>query len=303
MRIIGALKEETQAKKFADFLYFKGIENSLEEDDADGWQIWVHEEEKLSIAAEYLEEFKRDPTASTYRNATQGARSKRRIAEEKEQRARKKYRSREELLRSLDRAGFGRVTMAIIIPCILLALISWFGKNESIIRGLLITNLDFGIDSYTYRKGLPEIRSGQIWRIITPAFIHFHFLHLLFNMMWLFQLGNMIERQFSSRYLAILVLVIAIGSNLLEALRGTNLMFGGMSGVVFGLFGFIWTRGKFDPASGLYLAPTTVVFMIVWFYLCWTGAVGSIANLVHAGGLMIGAVWGYLSSLRGTFSR
>jgi GlpG protein len=38
--------------------------------------------------------------------------------------------------------------------------------------------------------------------------------------------------------------------------------------------------------------------MIVWFFVCFTGAVGDIANVAHAVGLAMGMAWGYLSSWR-----
>jgi GlpG protein len=75
-------------------------------------------------------------------------------------------------------------------------------------------------------------------------------------------------------------------------------MFGGMSGVVYGLLGYVWIRGKFDPGSGLYLHPTTVIMMILWFLACFTPLVPNVANAVHTVGFGMGIAWGYLSSLR-----
>jgi len=69
-----------------------------------------------------------------------------------------------------------------------------------------------------------------------------------------------------------------------------------MSGVVYGLFGYIWMRGKFDPASGLFIDQRSVILMMVWFGLCFTGWVGPIANIAHGGGLAVGALWGWLSA-------
>jgi len=96
----------------------------------------------------------------------------------------------------------------------------------------------------------------------------------------------------------LLVLVIAAGSNLGEYWLGRTVTFGGMSGVLYGLLGYIWIRGKFDPGSGLFLHPTTVTMMLVWLVVCYTGYVGAIANAAHVVGLVIGMVWGCLSSLR-----
>jgi membrane associated rhomboid family serine protease len=144
---------------------------------------------------------------------------------------------------------------------------------------------------------LPEVRRGELWRLITPIFIHFSWMHILFNMLWLKDLGSMIEARQGSGFLTIMVLVTAIASNLAQFLAvGPD--FGGMSGVVYALMGYIWIRGKLDPGSGLFLHPSTVMMMIIWFFVCWTGAVGHVANFAHAGGLLAGMAWGGLSGVR-----
>src|SRR5262249_19576251 len=60
-----------------------------------------------------------------------------------------------------------------------------------------------------FGKAFPEIRAGEVWRLVTPIFLHGGLLHLLFNMLWLYQLGGQIETQESSRYIAVMVLVFA----------------------------------------------------------------------------------------------
>jgi len=131
--------------------------------------------------------------------------------------------------------------------------------------------------------------------LFTPMFLHFGFLHILFNMLWLRDLGSMIEARKSSRLLLLLVLTIAGVSNLAQYLvSGPN--FGGMSGVVYGLLGYMWMQGKFNPASRLSLEPQTVTFMIAWFFLCLFGVIGGVANTAHAAGLGLGIAWGFLTA-------
>jgi GlpG protein len=66
-----------------------------------------------------------------------------------------------------------------------------------------------------------------------------------------------------------------------------------MSGVVFGLFGYVWMMSKFAPFSGYVIAPANVAMMVIWFFICLTGAVGHIANWVHGVGLAVGLAAGY----------
>jgi GlpG protein len=73
-------------------------------------------------------------------------------------------------------------------------------------------------------------------------------------------------------------------------------LFGGMSGVVYGLLGYVWMQGKFNPASNLHLQRQTVRLMIIWFFVCLTGLIGPIANTAHAVGAVMGIAWGYITA-------
>ncbi|HEV8293260.1 MAG TPA: rhomboid family intramembrane serine protease, partial [Tepidisphaeraceae bacterium] len=110
-------------------------------------------------------------------------------------------------------------------------------------------------------------------------------------------LGFMIEQQKGAWWLAILVLVTGIPSNLAQYVMAGP-WFGGMSGVVYGLFGYVWMKGKFSPHEGIALHPHTVFYMIAWFVVCFTGLVGAIANTAHAVGLIIGMAFGIAGYLR-----
>jgi GlpG protein len=140
---------------------------------------------------------------------------------------------------------------------------------------------------------LTEVRHGEYWRLITPIFIHMGLWHLLFNMLWLKDLGSMIEARKGSLTLALMVLIVAVLSNIAQFLD-TGGGFGGMSGVVYGLFGYVWMRGRYDPASGLRLHPTNVILMVGWFFLCLARLpfMPDIANAAHGVGLVIGMIWG-----------
>jgi membrane associated rhomboid family serine protease len=69
-----------------------------------------------------------------------------------------------------------------------------------------------------------------------------------------------------------------------------------MSGVNYGLFGFLWMKGKFGRDQNWQMHPQTVQLMLMWMVLCFTGLLGPIANGAHVGGLVIGALLGFSSA-------
>ena len=93
------------------------------------------------------------------------------------------------------------------------------------------------------------------------------------------------------------VLLAGIASNMGQYLA-VSPNFGGMSGVVYALFGYAWMKGRFDPGDGMGVPQTTVVIMMGWFLLCFTPYFPNIANEAHAIGLGTGVGWGYLSAVK-----
>ena len=297
MRLIGHLADEPAARTFADYLYVEGIENQMEFQKDEGWAIWINDEDKIESAASLLTAFRHHPTDLKYRAAEKSAAELRDKKERGEVTYRRKVRDRSQLFRPLTAYGFGPLTFVLITISVLVAIYSKAGAAQQSIMGLFITDYTVTGEMLRWNSTLPELCHGQIWRLFTPMFIHFGLLHILFNMLWLRDLGSMIEGRQSTWRLALLVLVIAACSNLAQFYYGGP-AFGGMSGVVYGLLGYIWMRGKFDPGSGLYLHSYTIIMMIIWFFACFTPIMPNAANACHAVGLVIGIVWGYLSSLR-----
>ncbi len=141
-----------------------------------------------------------------------------------------------------------------------------------------------------------DVLEGQVWRLVTPMFLHFTFLHIAFNVYWLLALGGMVETRLGKWKLIGLVLIFAIVGNVAQG-AWSGPMFGGVSGVNYGLFGFVWMRGRYVPESGLGISPNSAVFFMLWFILGFTGSVGPIANLAHWGGLVPGLFLGYAPKL------
>ena len=176
----------------------------------------------------------------------------------------------------------GPLTFALIAFSVAIAVLSRLGEDHGFLK--------------PFHLFLPLVWKGEVWRLLTPIFIHYGPLHLLFNMLWLYQLGCLIEGRQGTLRLLLLVVVIGVLSNVAQYVA-TGAGFGGMSGVVYGLFGYVWLRGKYDPASGLGMHSQNVVIMIVWFFLCVFKIIPHVANTAHGVGLGLGMAWGALSSL------
>ena len=88
------------------------------------------------------------------------------------------------------------------------------------------------------------VEHGQWWRFITPMFIHFSWLHIVFNLLWVWEIGRKIEFTNSAVVLFVAVIASSLAANVTQYLLSGPSLFGGMSGVVFGLLGhsLIWSR-------------------------------------------------------------
>lgn len=144
---------------------------------------------------------------------------------------------------------------------------------------------------------LVDVKKGQVWRLVTPMFLHFGILHLAFNMMWLWKFGVVLEIRFKSLRFLALVLTVAALSDLAQGFWGgpkftASTNFGGMSGVNYGLFGFILLRSKLHPAPEFSMNSQTVAWMLIWLVVCFTGTVGPVANAAHLVGFLSGAAIG-----------
>jgi GlpG protein len=195
----------------------------------------------------------------------------------------------------LNGPAIAPLSLALIILCVGVAIYSNLGNNLTALLPLLISeyNREFAV--------LPEVQHGQIWRLVTPAFIHFGPVHLIFNMLWIKDLGTAVERRHGAMFLLALTVGLAAPSNLGQYLVAGP-VFGGMSGVVYGLFGYIWLRSRVDPASGFFVPTQVILIMLGWFGLCWVGVIPHVANTAHGIGLVVGALCGAVTGrLRPTF--
>ena len=301
MRTIGTLANEKVASRFRDFLYVRGIENELEAEEDGTYRLWVMDEAHVKPAADLFARFQANPDAGEFSAAIPAAETKRREQA-------KAVEAQRSTVADAARIGYERayrgvpyVTYALMVISVAVAIYSGLGANHTALRPLSITQFTVGDGFIELVPGLPEVRSGQIWRLVTPIFIHFSLMHIVFNLLLLKDLGTFIESRFSAGYMLSLVVVTAALSNYGQYLwKGPS--FGGMSGVDYALFGFLWIRGKYDRRSNWQLNKNTVYMLIGWFVLCLVGIIPQVANGAHGVGLAAGMLWGFGSAKR-PFSR
>jgi GlpG protein len=291
MRHIGHLPDQAQGRSFGDFLVAKGIRNEIEAE-ADGSSlIWIVEDDQLAVAQTWLEKFRANPGGAEFRDAATLAARTRKAEARDQADYQRRVRSRKSLFVKFGGYGVGVLTYVLIGICVVVAIYSDLGEKRELLDKLFIDNPSSMMAGF-----LPDVfQHGEFWRLLTPVFIHFSFIHILFNMMWLYQLGCMIEARRSPLTLLLLVVVTGIFSNVAQYVMDGP-QFGGMSGVVYALAGYVWMRGKHDRASGLFLDQQSVTILLVWLVVCFTGFVGPVANYAHLGGLVSGMAIGRVSA-------
>ena len=183
------------------------------------------------------------------------------------------------------------VNTTFIVACVLVSLLTSLGENKARLVPLFIS-----LWPASTPEALTEVRHGEVWRLFTPAFLHFGVYHLALNMLAMVNLGGPLERVEGPRFYLGFTALIALGSNLAQYFQTGSPAFGGMSGVIFGLFGFLWLRGWVDRRYVLRLQLQGIITTLVWFAFCFTGIL-PIANTAHAVGLGIGAAWGIVTGL------
>lgn len=191
------------------------------------------------------------------------------------------------------------VTGLVLLASVIVAALTLLGDNLEALRWL--TFLDFRIQGQ-YIQFVPledGLAAGQWWRLVTPMLVHFGFLHIAMNGMWYWELGRRIERHQGSINLLGLTLLFSLVSNFAQYYWSGPSLFGGLSGVLYGLLGHCWIYQLLSPNPAYQLPRGVLVMMLVWLAVCMSGLIsmigfGQIANAAHVGGLLIGCLTGLL---------
>lgn len=195
------------------------------------------------------------------------------------------------------------LTLTAIVLSIAGTLLVFFDHDASMLRWLSFTG--FHLDpagNPVFESVIATYGRGEYWRLVTPVFLHFGLLHLAFNMLWLWELGRRIESTRGPLTMLALLVLTGAGGNIAQYLYDGTVMFGGMSGVIYGLLGYAWAWTRMGAQPTVALPPGVMAAMLIWLLVCMSGVVeaigfGAIANAAHAGGLALGALLGFGAAL------
>ena len=296
LRQIGTLPRTSDPKVLGDYLLAQGVTTRAVES-ADGWAFWVHNEDHVPKAREAFEAFERDPADPRFADAAEAAEAERVKAERLDRQYRKNVR---DLSGTFGRVPFRRRPLTVVLVAVCVTLFVVEGVSPAA-RSWLRDRLGFFPTAERRRPdakahGLDAIHRGEVWRLVTPIFLHLGPMHLFFNMWALLVEGTVIEARQGTRKLLALVLLSAVVSNVGQYLYVLNFAEGltgwfGISGVGYAMFGYLWMKGVNEPEQGVVLDPGTVRVMLLWLLLGFT-AIFPMANGAHVVGLIVGALYG-----------
>ena len=259
---------------FSRFLEGRGIRHRIIEES--GQQvIWVNSETAAEFVGQSLNSYLQRPDSHTDQKSTarQGL----------------KLSGKRMLAIGLRAFGASPVTFTLITVCILVAAASALGSEAGRVSYLFYPV----ITSDSFLSLLADLRSPDvIVRTLTPVFLHFGELHLVFNMLWLWYFGKQLEAIQPVWVFILLVFITGFISNTTQYLYIGYNNFGGMSGVVYGLIGYAWVIHSFMPHSYLLLNNSMFVFFVAALILMEVIASSWIATAAHVGGLVSGLLIG-----------
>jgi GlpG protein len=210
-------------------------------------------------------------------------------------------------VKRVQRSAYDRVTpqqaplvFLVMLACVIVAWLTGLGEGGQVLRAMLIINpFDIEVDTRTligrWDGLVATLALGEFWRLFTPDLLHFNIAHISFNLLMFWVLGGQVEFRQSSLSLAGLIVVVSLASNVAQLLDG-GYLFGGLSGVVYGLFGYCWVWAKYQ--KDIFMPDALFRFALVWLIIGYTPltewvGLGRMANSAHLYGLLSGLIWAW----------
>lgn len=324
MRRIGSLTDPVLAKRFCDYLFTQSIDCILDvSTDSTGagkiCDLWVKDETHVPHAKQELQAFEESPNDARY-DVSNDAEQIRQAKADEEIRRRKKVTKVTHSAPAPGGMGANMIglpirqqSIPVVIGVIVLSVIASFATgfgrpaksnipDQPSTEERVFTELSFVTYMDYWQTGDPyfSIKEGELWRLVTPTFLHGSTFHLAFNMLALYFLGSVIERLHGSVFIALLLTVSAILGTIIQihlppadqlpaflsGIAGTPFSIGA-SGGVYGLFGYLWIRPLVTPSYPLHIPSSNISIMLAWIPLCIFFVPG-VANGAHIGGLIAG---------------
>jgi membrane associated rhomboid family serine protease len=134
------------------------------------------------------------------------------------------------------------------------------------------------------------LENGEWYRLLTAGFLHFGIIHLAFNMLLLFQLGQLLEPAIGRIRFALLYFAALLGGSAGALVIEQGGLVGGASGAVFGLMGaaFVGMRNRGVNPFSTGLGATLLVNLLITFTIPGISIGG------HIGGILGGAAAGWV---------
>ena len=161
----------------------------------------------------------------------------------------------------------------------------------------LLGDSTYGTDIVTYygARISEAINAGQLWRLITPVFLHGSLMHIFFNMYALLSVGTLLERHFGHGRFLLLYFLGAFSGNVLSYLftQGYSV---GASTAVFGLIAaeaiFFYQNRELFGSYARQAISNAVFIIVINLFL---GLAPNIDTWGHIGGLLGGAMFAWFA--------
>ncbi|CAM3104410.1 rhomboid family intramembrane serine protease GlpG [Vibrio mytili] len=263
MKKLVTLNNPRMAQAFIDYMASRQIEIQLMPEGQGQFALWLTDSQHEVEAEAELKLFLANPADSKYSAASWS------VADTRTSR----FHYASPSIMSMVKAKAGPVTLLIMTISIAIYLLLMFGFGRGVFELLHFPAF--------------EGQQWQLWRWVSHAVLHFSITHIIFNLLWWWQFGGDIERRLGAKKLLQLFVVSAALSGAGQFhVEGAN--FGGLSGVVYALLGYLWILGYRLPHLGLTVPKSIVVFMLVWLVLGFVQPFMAIANTAHLVGLLTG---------------
>lgn len=264
-----------QALTFSDYLNSIGIPSQCKAGAGANWIVSVSTQDDVYKAKRELFTYVESPYAKRYAQASW--QSQRKV-------------KREKVLGS----GFFRafnwdplsLTSIIEIICVVFFVGQFLFPREMLVYFSLTQYLDFSTP-------------WEYYRLLTPCFLHFGIFHIAFNLVMWEALARPIERTFGKARLFTLFFAVGIISNVLQlAFLDPNAVFGGLSGVVYGVIGYAGILSYHESFAYRINIPRGLLSVSILFVLLGFVITDTLANFCHLGGLIVGVLLGMFELYR-----